>query len=1115
MRYAELQVTTNFSFLRGAAHPAELVMTASALGHNAMAITDHDSLAGIVRAHQAAKEVGLRLVVGCRLDLCDGPSLLAFPEDRAAYGRLTRLLTLGKRRAPKGECRLDYADVAAHGAGQIIVILPSGAALSAEFAAFAGNVAADFMGRAYLAGHHLYRGDDARRLARLAALAGAVGLPLVATNGVLYHVPERRRLQDVLTCIRAGCTIAEAGFRLAANAERHLKSPAEMARLFRGHEDAIARSLEIVERCRFSLDELRYEYPDETAEDGRTPQQRLADLAWEGAVERFSVKPFPPVKPGREGENDRPAAASDLSGIPNKVRDLIAHELQLIERLDYARYFLTVHDIVRFARQRGILCQGRGSAANSAVCYCLGITAVDPARIDVLFERFISAARNEPPDIDVDFEHERREEVIQYLYDKYGRDRAGLAATVICYRSRSAIREVGKALGLSVDVVAALAGIVWGWSNDPIADRRVREAGLNPADRNLRLALDLAAELVGFPRHLSQHVGGFVITRGPLSELVPIENAAMADRTVIEWDKDDLDALGILKIDILALGMLTCIRKAFALIDRHYRQALELATVPAEEPAVYEMLSRADSLGVFQVESRAQMTMLPRLRPREFYDLVIEVAIVRPGPIQGDMVHPYLRRRSGHEPVDYPSEGLRRVLEKTKGVPLFQEQAMQIAIVGAGFAPEEADRLRRAMATFKRNGDIHLFREKFIVGMVANGYERDFATRCFSQIEGFGTYGFPESHAASFALLVYVSAWIKCVYPEIFACALLNSQPMGFYAPAQIVRDAREHGVEVRAVDVNHSFWDCTLEALTQPSNRSVVTSEQGQRWALRLGFRQIKGFAEAEAGRLVAARGEEGYPDPRMLWRRSGLGRQALERLAEADAFHSVGLDRRRALWILKALGEPPLPLFAAGSKAPVKPKLPPSPGTKRELYGEETDSEIRAVALLPEMPLGEHVVEDYASLGLSLKRHPLAFLRAELADQGLVTAASLADLPVDRRLSIAGIVLIRQRPGSANGVVFITIEDETGIANLIVWPAILERFRRAALGATLLRCTGKLQREQSVIHIVADRLDDMTPRLNTLRERTGEAAPSSKRAERMPGQEARDIVVRSRNFR
>jgi len=1186
--YAELQVTSNFSFLRSAAHPDELVLAAAALGHEAIAITDHNSFAGIVRAHHAAKQVGIRLVVGCRIDLRDGTSLLAYPTDRAAYGRLTRLLTLGKRRAPKGECRLDYADVVAHGDGQLVVVLPPETAdMEMDFAA---RVAADFRGRAYLAVHHLYRGDDVKRLARLAAIGAASGLPLVATNDVLYHVPERRPLQNVLTCIREGCTIVEAGYRLSANAERHLKPVLEMMRLFRGHEDAVARSLEIVERCRFSLDELRYEYPEEMVPGGQSPQRYLEELAWQGAAERFSKNPPPPFGGERGGPpptagvgvgghttpnligpphptlSPRPAGGEeevvlplssghDLSGLPDKVRYLIEHELQLIERLDYARYFLTVHDIVRFARQRGILCQGRGSAANSVVCYCLGITAVDPARIDVLFERFISAARNEPPDIDVDFEHERREEVIQYVYDKYGRDRAGLAATVICYRSRSAIREVGKALGLSVDVVAALAGIVWGWSNDPIADMRVREAGLDPTDRTLRLALDLAAELVGFPRHLSQHVGGFVITRGPLSELVPIENAAMEDRTVIEWDKDDLDQLGILKIDVLALGMLTCIRKAFALIEQHYGRRFELATIPPEEPAVYEMLSRADSLGVFQVESRAQMTMLPRLKPCEFYDLVIEVAIVRPGPIQGDMVHPYLRRRSGRETVTYPSGELRQVLGKTMGVPLFQEQAMKIAIVGAGFAPEEADRLRRAMATFKRNGDIHLFRDKFITGMVANGYERDFATRCFSQIEGFGTYGFPESHAASFALLVYVSAWIKCFYPEVFACALLNSQPMGFYAPAQIVRDAREHGVEVRPVDVNHSLWDCTLEPVAVAPAKAGAqggrscpgpldarfrgNDDEGARYALRLGLRQIKRFAEADAERLVAARPGHGYSDPRDLWRCSGLGRGALERLAEADAFRSVGLDRRRALWVLKALGEPPLPLFAAEGatsqekpsppnggrgkgegrfsgpaplESPTSPRPSPPPGAERERI---------AMALLPEMPLGEHVVEDYASLSLTLKRHPLAFLRAELAREGLVTAAELSHLPVDRRLTIAGVVLIRQRPGSANGVVFITIEDETGIANLIVWPQILERFRRAALGATLLGCTGKLQREESVIHIVADRLEDMTPRLNTLRDRTGDserrpaARPRFAPPAKLPGYDPRDIVITSRNFR
>ena len=1171
--YAELQVTSNFSFLRGASHPGELVTTAAALGHHAIAITDRNSVAGLVRAHQAAKSAGIRLVIGVRLDLADGTSLLAYPEDRAAYGRLTRLLTLGKRRAPKGECRLDYADVVAHGAGQIIVVLPLDEGDTAELAT---RVATDFPGRAYLAAHHLYRGDDMRRLARLAAVADKTGLPLVAANDVLYHVPERRPLQDVLTCIREHCTIHEAGFRLAAHAERHLKPAREMARLFRGHEDALARSLEIAQRCHFSLDELRYEYPEEPVPDGMTPQQRLAALAWEGAAARFPAdgasfetpamrspqddEVFDGIKTSRHPEEaakqpSRRTHGVDPSGIPDKIRDLITHELGLIERLQYARYFLTVHDIVSFARSRGILCQGRGSAANSAVCYCLGITAVDPARIDVLFERFISAARGEPPDIDVDFEHERREEVIQYIYEKYGRDRAGLAATVICYRARSAIREVGKALGLSGDVVAALAGMVWGWSSESIADKRVREAGLDPADRNLRLALDLAGELIGFPRHLSQHVGGFVITRGPLSELVPIENAAMADRTLIEWDKDDLDALGILKIDILALGMLTCIRRAFTLIEQHYGRAWDLATIPAEEPAVYQMLSRADSLGVFQVESRAQMTMLPRLKPKEFYDLVIEVAIVRPGPIQGDMVHPYLRRRAGKEAVEYPSDELRQVLGKTLGVPLFQEQAMKIAIVGAGFPPEEADRLRRAMATFKRNGEIHLFREKFIAGMLKNGYSADFATRCFDQIEGFGTYGFPESHAASFALLVYVSAWIKCVHPEIFACALLNSQPMGFYAPAQIVRDAKEHGVPVRPVDVNFSEWDCTLE----PAGHSVMPAQagiQGQaiepglldsrlrgndekagdRRALRLGLRQIKGLAEADAERLVAARGS-GYVDARDLWRKSGLGRAALERLAAADALRSLGLDRRRGLWALKALGDAPLPLFAAAETtlpAPhpptASPRGPPSPRVHGERVGvrgrpgpppplQATQSETRAAALLPAMPLGEHVVEDYATTGLTIKRHPLAFLRAELAREGLVAAADLATLPVGRRLRIAGLVLIRQRPGSANGVVFVTIEDETGIANLIVWPTILERFRRAALGATLLYCRGRLQREESVIHLVAEDLRDWTARLNTLRDRTGDDPPPGKPPialrQRLPGYDSHDLVIPSRNFR
>ncbi len=765
--YAELQVTTNFSFLRGASHPAELVLRARELGHGAIAVADRNTLAGVVRAHAAAKELDFRLVIGCRLDLTDAPSLLCFPTDRAAYGRLCRLLTRGKRRAEKGACHLAYADVVEHGAGQVMVALPPERP-DAGFAEFLKRVAADFADRAYVAGQHLYRGDDAQRLHRLAALAARARLPLVATNDVHYHTPARRRLQDVVTCIREGCTIAEAGFRLAANAERHLKSAGEMERLFRDHPGAVARSMEIVERCRFSLAELRYEYPDETGADGMPAQEKLERLAWAGAARRYP------------------------EGVPEKIARQIAHELQLIGRLRFASYFLTVHDIMSFARSQGILCQGRGSAANSTVCYCLGVTDVDPDKVDLLFERFVSSERNEPPDIDVDFEHERREEVIQYIYGKYGRGRAGITAIVSTYRSRGAMREVGKVLGLSEDVTASLAGTVWGWSDDPVSEAQVREAGLDPADPTLRLALGLAHELLGFPRHLSQHVGGFVITRGPLDELVPIENAAMADRTVIEWDKDDLNVLDILKVDVLGLGMLSCIHRAFDLIERHHGRRYTIATVPGERPEVYDMLGHADSIGVFQVESRAQMSMLPRLKPKTLFDLVIEVAIVRPGPIQGNMVHPYLRRRMGLEKEEYPSEELRAVLEKTLGVPLFQEQAMQIAMIGAGFTAGEADGLRRAMATFRRNGEIQHFERKFIAGMIANKYTRDFAQRCFDQIKGFSDYGFPLSHAASFALLVYVSAWIKCCHPEVFAAALLNSQPMGFYAPAQIVRDARD-----------------------------------------------------------------------------------------------------------------------------------------------------------------------------------------------------------------------------------------------------------------------------------------------------------------------------------
>jgi error-prone DNA polymerase len=1063
--YAELEVTTNFSFLRSASHPEELAQTAAALGLSAVAVADRNTLAGVVRAHEAAKKSGIRLVVGARLDLADAPSLLCFPTDRAAYGRLSKLITLGRRRAPKGDCELYLRDVFEHSGGQLFVSLPPDE-LSNSYTAHLGALREVFGRDVWLAGRCRYGGDDAARLWALAQLGTETRVPMVATNDVRLHRPDRKPLLDVLTCIREGCTIDQAGFRLQANAERHLKPPEEMARLFRRHPEAVMRTMEIAGRCAFSLDELRYEYPDDEAPPGTTPQEELARLSWLGAAKRYP------------------------DGIPDAVRTQIDYELKLIGELSYAPYFLTVHDIVRFARSQGILCQGRGSAANSTVCYCLGITSVDPARMDLLFERFVSAERNEPPDIDVDFEHERREEVIQYIYAKYGRERAGLAATVIHYRSRMAVREVGKALGLSQDTIGALADTVWGWRSDGIEDRHIRETGLDPSDGRLGLTLRLARELTGFPRHLSQHVGGFVITRGPLSEIVPVANAAMEDRTTIEWDKDDLDALGILKIDVLGLGMLTCIRKGFELIERHYGRSYDLATVPSEDPAVYDMLCEADSVGVFQVESRAQMTMLPRLKPRNFYDLVIEVAIVRPGPIQGDMVHPYLRRRNGEETVEYPSEELRNVLGKTMGVPLFQEQAMKIAIVAGGFTPSEADQLRRAMATFRRVGTIHTFQDKLIEGMAANGYDREFAERCFRQIEGFGEYGFPESHAASFALLVYVSAWLKRHYPDVFAAAILNSQPMGFYAPAQLVRDARTHGVEVRPVDVNHSRWDNTLEPVGTgtpsptlplkgegahfatartahplsppgrgPGRGGTVTTPENQ-YALRLGFRQIKGMAEDDAEALVAAREALGRPfdEPAEIQRVARLSPAALERLAGADAYGSMELSRRAALWAVRALPPAPLPLFEAGENRP--------------------DPEVT----LPEMAAGEEVTHDYAALRLSLKTHPLALLRDELAATGTVPAERLAKTKDGARVTVAGLALVRQRPGTASGVIFITLEDETGVANLVVWPKTFEKFRRVVMGARLIRVTGKLQREGLVIHVIADAMEDLTHRLRAL---------------------------------
>ena len=1048
-RYAELGVTTNFSFLRGGSHPEELVATARALGLDAIAVADKNTLAGVVRAHLAAKEAGIKFIVGARLELQDASSLLAYPTDRAAYGRLCRLLTLGQRRAEKGECTLYLDDVASHADRLIFIALPTDEARQKDFETELKRIKGALGPKShfYLAAHHAYRGDDRARIAALADLASRTGIPLVATNAVLYHAPHRRPLQDVLTCIREKCTIHDAGLKLEANAERHIKSAKDMARLFSGYEDALHRSVEIADACAFSLDELKYEYPDEPVPEGKTPQSHLEDLTWQGAAWRFP------------------------NGVPDKVRGTLEKELALIAELNYAPYFLTVHDIVHYARSRGILCQGRGSAANSSVCYCLAITNVNPTEIDLLFERFVSPERKEPPDIDVDFEHERREEVIQYIYARYGRDRAGLAATVICYRGRLAVREVGKALGLSEDTVAVLATTIWGLSNSSLPEEYVRQAGLDPSDPLLARVLELTQELIGFPRHLSQHVGGFVLTRGPLSEVVPIGNAAMKDRTVIEWDKDDLDALGLLKVDVLGLGMLTCIRKAFSMLKVHYGKDISLGTVPRDDARVYDMLCRADSIGVFQVESRAQMNMLPRLKPRCFYDLVIEVAIVRPGPIQGDMVHPYLRRRCGEEPVEFPSphtdhgpaDELRQVLGKTMGVPLFQEQAMRLAMVAARFSGPEANELRRAMATFRRRGTIDRLKEKMVGRMTARGYPAEFAERCFNQIKGFGEYGFPESHAASFAHLVYVSSWLKCHYPAAFAAALLNAQPMGFYAPAQIVRCARDHGVEAREADVNLSLWDCTLEPASPTS------------CALRLGLRQIDGLREDDVERLVSVRNHlptNTFTDVRDLWRRSGLKRASLEKLAAADAFRSLGLDRRQALWEVRGLPkELPLPLFD---------------------HADAADTGGEPVVVLPVMPLSEHVVNDYHTLRLSLKAHPMSFLRARVAEARIASCADLRALRDGGRVSVAGVVLVRQRPGSAQGVVFMTIEDETGIANSVIWPNVLERERKVVMGARLVVVHGRIQRHEDIIHVVAERLDDRSDWLRLLTE-DGEALSSA----------------------
>ena len=1036
--YVEFGLASCFSFLHAASDAVDLTATAHALGYDSLGIADRNTLAGVVRLFTEARTACIRPLIGARLILMCGCDLLAYPQDRAAYGRLSSLLSRGKMQTAdgnwqdKGATHLTLDMLREHADGlHLILMPPDDHATTLHQLARLLPVLPQMR---HIAARYLYRGDDRARINRLDQLARQHGLMLLATNDVLYHRPDRRPLQDVMTCIRNGTTIAKAGYLLEANAERHLKSPEEMCRLFADWPHAIRATRKLADDITFQLSDLKYEYPHEIVPQGQQPLERLQQLTWEGAKERYPA------------------------GVPTDVRLLIEKEFDLIDRKGIARYFLTIHDIVRFAREDAeppILCQGRGSAANSAVCYCLGITAVDPSQTDVLFERFLSEARDEPPDIDVDFEHERREEVIQYIYQKYGRARAGLCATVIHYRPRSAIREVGKAMGLSEDVTSKLAGTIWGSFEGQMDDARAREAGLDLSDPYLRMVLKLAREMIGMPRHLSQHVGGFILTERPLTEIVPIGNGAMADRSFIEWDKDDIDALGIFKVDVLALGMLTCIAKVFGLLEAHYGRQLDMASVPPEDKATYKMLCKGDSLGVFQVESRAQMAMLPKLRPDTFYDLVIEVAIVRPGPIQGDMVHPYLRRRQKLEPVDYPRPGpeypqdeMERILHRTMGVPIFQEQAMKIAMDAALFSPEESNALRKAMATFRSRGTIETLQDKMVGRMVARGYDPDFAQRCFDQIKGFGEYGFPESHAASFAKLVYVSSWMKCHYPAAFACGLLNSQPMGFYAPAQIVRDARDHGVEVRAVDVNYSDWDCTLE----PTDRG---------FALRLGMRQVDGMRMDAAQRIMAAR-DSPFADVADLKSRCRLDAGSLRRLAAADALRSMGMDRRAALWQTQALKDAPsLPIFEHAETA--------AHGTEPEVH-------------LPAMPRAEHVVADYQTLRLSLKAHPIQFFRASLHAQRFHRAQDLKDSHHGQRVSLAGLVLVRQKPGSAKGVCFITLEDETGVANLVIWPKLFTLFRATIMSARLLVVHGRVQTDGKVIHVVADRLEDATDRLERL---------------------------------
>jgi error-prone DNA polymerase len=1091
MHYVELQLTTNFSFLRGGSHPEELVAQAAELGYDTIAITDRNTLAGVVRAHAAGRKQGVRVIPGCRLDLLDGPALLALPINGAGWANLCELLSAGNARAEKGDCHLYREDVYRHAAQLHFIVLPPEALgedfqFDPAFSAALKEYKAVFGKELSLAATRRYNGDDAKQLYRLAELSHRYEVPLVASNDVHYHNAERRQLQDLLTCIREGCTIQNAGYKLLPNAERYLKPAAEMARLFMHYPEALTRAATIAAQCTFSLDELKYEYPEEITSEGRTPQEELEFRAWEGAHAIF-------------GEI-----------IPDKTAAAIRYELDFIRGVNYAPYFLTVYDIVRFARGRGILCQGRGSAANSTVCFCLGITSVNPEKFDLLFERFLSAARNEPPDIDVDFEHERREEVIQYIYNKYGRDRAAIVATVTQVHGKTAIRDVGKAMGLSLDAVGKLSGLLWHhYSDDAIDEEAVRSAGMDPREPHLRKTLQLAQQYIGFPRQLGQHTGGFVITRGKLTGLCPVLNARMPGRTCIEWNKDDIETLGFLKIDVLALGMLTCIRKAFDLAKQYYGMDLTLANVPHDEERgdvkqVYDMICKADTIGVFQIESRAQQSMLPRLLPRKFYDLVIEVAIVRPGPIQGDMVHPYLRRRRGQEPVTFPSKELYDILHRTLGVPLFQEQAMKIAIVAANFTPAEADGLRRSMATFKFKGVVSDWRDKLVNGMMKKGYTKEYAERVFKQLEGFGSYGFPESHAASFALLVYVSCWLKCHLPDVFTCALLNSQPMGFYQPAQLVRDAQEHGVEVLPVDVNYSGWDHDLSPGPLPQGKGEkAPSPPGEgvggevlrrrELSLRLGFRLISGFRHEDALLLLEGR-RQPYTSINAL-RDAGLSEAALERLADADAFRSLGLDRRQALWEVSTKDRPQA-LFEGQVAA--------------DAVGETTQ--------LPLLLDSEHVVQDYMSQGLSLKAHPVSFVRPELERLGVTRSADLLTLPHGSPVKVAGLVLVRQRPGTAKGVWFMTIEDETGTYNLVLFPQVVAQFKKGIVGARLFLAEGTVQREGIVVHVIVQKGWDISSLLKKLLPATGAVPPVTtlSRADEGTGSSGDPRVLgRSRDFK